>query len=492
MTNRITFLSKLVFSERVNVVFAIILFSLLATSCSQDSSNTTSLEIKPWPENPYYWQYKGEPVILIGGSDDDNLFQWEKEELTKQLDLLQAYGGNFIRNTMSSRDSGNVEAFKKLEDGLFDLDRWNPEYWQRLENLLELAYERDIIIQIELWDPHDLFIQREHHYKGGWINRAFNPENNVNYTTANTGLPSIIDYSAIRDGADDHPFFHAPFEDKLFEVRKYQERYIEKVLETSLPYPNVLYCINNESHLDMRWSVYWLDYVRRIAKELGEPIYITEMRLVPTTDVVKEYGFDYVEISQSASELFRPKGSGTGEGHFATIETLVDKLSENPVPLHSVKQYGTIRHPLWSNEGIERVWRSIFGGQAGVRFHRPPSGLGLSERAQYNIKSLRAITDTFDLKNVKTHQDLKDLFLKREPNSVYIMGEEGKVLALFFTSTGKSATVDLSTFSGEVLINWLNTNTSEWQSPEEYSGSSIELVKPGDNQWVAFIQQKKY
>jgi len=31
--------------------------------------------IQPWSENPMYWQLGGEPVVLIGGSVEDNLFQ---------------------------------------------------------------------------------------------------------------------------------------------------------------------------------------------------------------------------------------------------------------------------------------------------------------------------------------------------------------------------------------------------------------------------------
>ena len=59
--------------------------------------------IKPWPENPWYWSYHGKPVMLMGGSDDDNLFQWPEKDLVVQLDRLANAGGNIIRNTMSDR-----------------------------------------------------------------------------------------------------------------------------------------------------------------------------------------------------------------------------------------------------------------------------------------------------------------------------------------------------------------------------------------------------
>jgi hypothetical protein len=65
------------------------------------------------------------------GSDDDNLFQWPNKDLLAQLDRLAAAGGNVIRNTMSDRrDKGfEVYPFARREDGKYDLNQWNDEYW---------------------------------------------------------------------------------------------------------------------------------------------------------------------------------------------------------------------------------------------------------------------------------------------------------------------------------------------------------------------------
>ena len=56
--------------------------------------------IRPWTEDPRYWEYGGSPVLLLGGTADDDLFQYPDFE--SQLDLLVACGGNVIRNTMAS------------------------------------------------------------------------------------------------------------------------------------------------------------------------------------------------------------------------------------------------------------------------------------------------------------------------------------------------------------------------------------------------------
>ena len=48
-------------------------FTIFATLIQSAATEPT---LRPWPENPWYWSYHGKPVLLLGGSDDDNLFQW--------------------------------------------------------------------------------------------------------------------------------------------------------------------------------------------------------------------------------------------------------------------------------------------------------------------------------------------------------------------------------------------------------------------------------
>ena len=129
--------------------------------------------IRPWKEDPRYWQYKGRPVLLVGGSREHNLFQIS--DLEPHLDAMVSVGANYVRNTMSDRDPGDARAFRHLDDGRYDLNRWNDEYWRRFENLLSLASARDIVVQIEVWDRFD-------HSRAEWKTDPFNPANNVNYS----------------------------------------------------------------------------------------------------------------------------------------------------------------------------------------------------------------------------------------------------------------------------------------------------------------------
>ena len=97
------------------------------TSCLAAAAADDAQRIRPSPENPRYWQYKGRPVLLLGGSKDDNLLQIP--ELREHLDALQKAGGNYIRNTMSDRSDKGFEVypFQRRPDGKYDLDQWNNE-----------------------------------------------------------------------------------------------------------------------------------------------------------------------------------------------------------------------------------------------------------------------------------------------------------------------------------------------------------------------------
>ncbi len=55
-----------------------------------DDKNTD--RIKPYAKNPRYWQYKGKPVMLLGGSKTDHIFLLD--DLKKHLDEIQAVGAN--------------------------------------------------------------------------------------------------------------------------------------------------------------------------------------------------------------------------------------------------------------------------------------------------------------------------------------------------------------------------------------------------------------
>ena len=106
--------------------------------------------IRVYEGNPRYWQVRGKPALLLGGTDDDNVFNWpDREQVRAHLELLAGVGGNYDRCVMSARDEGNVKPYALLSNGQYDLRQWNPAFWERFEFYLQTCHRLGIIVQVD-------------------------------------------------------------------------------------------------------------------------------------------------------------------------------------------------------------------------------------------------------------------------------------------------------------------------------------------------------
>lgn len=431
--------------------------------------------IRPWPENPRYWQYEGEPVLLLGGSKDDSLFQIP--ELEEHLDEMAAAGANYIRNTMSDRPDHEFEVypFKRLENGKYDLDEWNPEYWRRFAELLRLSRERDIIVQIEVWDRFD-------YSRKNWETHPYNPKNNVNYSFEESGFKE--EYPA-HPGSNEQPFFFTtPAQRDNEVVFHYQRRFMDEMLKHSLPYPNVLYCMDNETSGEEAWGTFWAEHIRKRAKAAGVEVCLTEMwdewnlkapQHRRTLDHPERY--DFIDVSQNNHQK--------GQKHWNNFQWVRDYIEERPRPINTVKTYGadTGRYGT-TRDGIERWWRHLIGGAAAVRFHRPDSGIGFSEKAEAAVKAARKLESVVKLWEAVP---ANELLRERAENEAYLAAKPGAAYALYFPDGG-AVELDLREAGGSFEIRWIDIESGDWGPREKIQGGRwVELKAPEKGHWAAGV-----
>lgn len=452
---------------------------LVAASCNPAHQQEELVDafIKPWGENPFYWQYKAQPVLLLGATDNDNLFQ--NKNLKSHLDSLQAIGGNYIRNTMSDRDAGDTRAFDQNEEGKYDLRKWNKRYWENFENLLKWSEERDIIVQIEIWDRFD-------HSRDEWITDPYNPKNNINYTYEEAGLDSLY---PDHPGSNKQPFFFSPPSLENNEVLlSFQQSFVKKLLSISLNYGNVIYCIDNETSGVEEWATYWADYIKEVAGE--EEIYLTQMwdewdvtspMHKRTLDHPKRFGF--IDIAQNSHK--------TGQENWDNAQYVFDYIKNNPRPVNSTKIYGNDAHEGWlfrgmtSKHAVNTFFRNILGGFASSRFHRPPHGLGMSAMSINAIQSVRAVEEKVKLWELTPRMDLLQ---DREDDEAYLSAKEGEIYLLFFPEDG---TVSLNLKAGDFELEWLDISTAEWlSSSESIDGEKVTLTPPVRTGVLGLITKK--
>ena len=230
-----------------------------------------------------------------------------------------------------------------------------------------------------------------------WIPNPWNPVNNINYTLEETGL--AVSYPEHHPARDRQPFFHSipameKYDPRLDEVRTYQEAFVAKLLSISLDFPNVLYCINNETSTAKEWGWHWIEFIKAKAAENGVLIFCTDMfddfhrgpesqklAIVETNPDT----YDFVDVSQVNSRTFN-------EDHCNNVFWFNERLRNLNRPLNNTKIYSDGEKSFGTGtpvDGVERFWRNLISGCASCRFHRPDSGIGLNPISQACIRAAR-------------------------------------------------------------------------------------------------------
>lgn len=433
------------------------------------------------PDQQYsgYWSFGHEPVMLLGASDEDNLFQ--DKDILLQLDSLTACGGNYVRNTMSSRDSANVWPFYKNQDGLYDLNRWDKLYWQRLNDFLDACHERNIVVQLEVWATFDF-------YRENWLRNPFNPKNNINYTTAQSHLPEVVDSHPTL--AENDFFRSVPNLQNNIRVLTYQQKYIDKLLSVCLAYNNILYCMDNETSVPAQWGKCWSIYMQHVAAEQGKKIYTTEMwDPWDLGHIVHRETFDHPEIYAYGDISQNNHNQGDVLWHTAIDQINHLKAMGMLRPLNNVKIYGRDGGRYGNTDNaVNRFVLNVMIGSASARFHRPPSGLGLNRITQKVIRSMRDVTN--DPRFFEA-TPANELLIDRRENQAYCRAITGKYY-LIYMPEAKDIKLNLGKKNAHFSMKWMNVLTHNYSATETKISVEhfINLKPPGPGKWLAIIENK--
>ncbi len=128
--------------------------------------------IRLHPSNGHYFQFRGQPVVLVGSSEhygalinlDFDYVTYLNESQARGLNLIRIFTGTYRENagafgipdnTLAPPTSRTVVPWKRTNvtgaaDGgnRFDLNQWDPAYFTRLRDLVAKAGERGIVAEV--------------------------------------------------------------------------------------------------------------------------------------------------------------------------------------------------------------------------------------------------------------------------------------------------------------------------------------------------------
>jgi len=230
----------------------------------------------PLPSNPRYFTHDGEHAVYITGShtwanlQEIGLAGGKPFAYDEYLDFMAAHNHNFMRFWMFEQPSRASWTpvdmiFDPLPwartgpgmaaDGLpkFDLDTFNPAYFDRMRQRILQAGERGIYCAVMLfqgWSLHKTGAA----YGDPWPVHPFNASNNIN------GVD--VPYTRVDD--DEHPCLHSTI--NTLALAK-QEAYVRKVIDTVGDLDNVLYEIINEGGAT-QWQYHMIDFIHRVERNM--------------------------------------------------------------------------------------------------------------------------------------------------------------------------------------------------------------------------------
>jgi hypothetical protein len=175
----------------VRALAVVLLSSLLAWPAGALAGDALALH----PRNPRYFVYRGQPTVLVGSGEhygavlnpDFDYRTYLATLAADSLNLTRVFVGSYVersgdfgieKNTLAPAPARalvpwarSAEPGYALGGNRFDLDRWDPAYFERLRGFVTAARDAGVIVEVTLFSSH---------YGGGWEQSPLHVSNNVN------------------------------------------------------------------------------------------------------------------------------------------------------------------------------------------------------------------------------------------------------------------------------------------------------------------------
>jgi len=196
--------------------------------------------VKIDPANPKYLLFRGKPLILLSASEHYGSVINRPFDYERYLDDAQVHHMTMTRTFLLYRElqsARNPSSPCKPEspdyispymrtgpgkamDGepMYDLDKWNPEYFDRLHKFLDAASKRGIVVELTVFSNT--------YADNIWALNPLRAENNLQHV----GKVQWEDYISLKDP----------------ELARRQTAFARKIIEETSAYDNVYYEICNE------------------------------------------------------------------------------------------------------------------------------------------------------------------------------------------------------------------------------------------------------
>jgi hypothetical protein len=461
---------------RIQLFITLLLVSVLA--CLSDQGQTKSIRgpLKVSEKNPrYFTDNSGRAVYLTGSHTWNNLVDMissgseEGFDFAAYLEWMKHYSHNFIRlwawELLNWDTEGNKENEPKrhkvgphpwLRSGTgmaldgqskFDLTRFDPEYFSRLEERVRMAEASGIYVSVMLFEGWGLQFS-----PGGFENHPFHPDNNINGINGDANGDS--------SGIEIHTLANS----KILSI---QEAYIKHLIDVINKYDNVLYEISNENHPpSTAWQYHIINFIKEYEKKLPKQH--------PVGMTFQYKGGINKALFDSPADWISPNPEGG--------------YRDNPPPADGSKVILTDTDHLWGIGGNQVwIWKSFLRGLNPL--FMDPYDCSILARScdtawmdsmRKSLGYTKILADRIDLISMIPDREIA--------SSGFCLASEGSEYLVYLSDTNE-VTVDLEKVRGSFRVEWFNTGSGELiKSRKIKGGEKVTLKSPlGTKDMVLYL-----
>ena len=335
----------------------------------------------------------------------------------------------------------------------FDFNTWDPEYWHRIRDSMSRCNAAGIYCEIHLFERCGMSPAAE----SRWGNNPWASDNNIN------------DLETPDSSKDGTPDFYM-YADKP-NLRRQQERYVRKMIDETIKFPNMIYEIENEhwQYNNPDWAAYWgrfvKDYIAR--KSPRSPRLVSYSSL--EDDMEAFYDRTEVDIINR---------------HFG------NEAERNPDVIN------TYIEPRWAKSKPINI-DEFANGVDDLALLRRMCWVIVTSGGNFHIEDCKPEAKPFDIcENIRRFRvESKWDFVHSAPNKQilrsaqndgadgYCMADPGKEYVSYFPKGG-SATIKLE--PGNYIARWWNTTKGGFSEPTAFSHKEGQrsFTTPDEGDWV--------
>ncbi|MDZ7722991.1 MAG: hypothetical protein U5R06_09365 [candidate division KSB1 bacterium] len=188
--------------------------------------------------------------------------------------------------------------------------------------------------------------------------------------------------------------------------------------------------------------------------------------------------YSFLDISQINSR-------NLNQTHWDSLRWILEQREQSVIrPVNNTKVYGGPQErDIFGSarDGVEKFCRDIVAGCASARFHRPPSGNGLSALATSALRAVRLVEQ--DVKFCNGTPQMQRL-RHRQADEAYVTGRPGEWYVVYFPAGGN---IELTCETqSRFTIKWISVKNATQVSQESVPDTrSVELRTPDESGWFA-------